>query len=71
MLLDLEMGKQCSRTFGEVDYGSIVMWNQMLLMTLHSNKLTKAQLKFGIDQLEPIIIFCTLLWTWYAHVANF
>ncbi len=49
MLLDLEMGKQCNRTLGKVDYGNIVMWNQMLLMTLHKNKLTKAQLKFGID----------------------
>jgi hypothetical protein len=49
MLLELEMGKQCSQTFGEVDYGSIVMWIHMLLMTLHKNNLTKAQLKFGID----------------------
>ncbi len=49
MLLDLEMGKQCNRTFEEVDYGSIVMWNQMLLMTFHRDKVTKGQLKFGID----------------------
>ncbi len=49
MLLDLEMGKQCSQTFGKVDDGSIVMWIQMLLMTFHRNNLTKAQLKFGID----------------------
>ncbi len=63
MLLDLKMGEQCSWTFGEINYGSIVMWNQLLLMTFHRNKLTKAhRMKFGIDLLETLIIFCTLLW---------
>jgi len=62
-LLDLKMGEQCSWTFGEIDYGSVAMWNQMLLMTFHRNKLTKAHwMKFGIDLLEPFMIFFTLLW---------
>jgi hypothetical protein len=29
----------------------------MLLMALHRNKLTEAQMKFGIEQPEPLINF--------------
>lgn len=32
-------------------------WNQMLLMALHRNKLTEGQMKFGIEQPEPLINF--------------